>query len=148
MGSWIVRPVAVGSLLLIGVASLTLTQLSVDGSFGHDMLLGMVLFGPGLGAGFVAGSIASLTGITERDAGLASGLNTAAFHIGGAIGIAIMAAVALSQGSGATPAAAAVDGFNHAFVAAVVFAVVGIAGATALLGRPRSRRSATAAATP
>lgn len=133
------RPVALGALGLIGVASLTLTQLSVDGSFARDMLLGMVLFGPGLGAGFVAGSIASLTGVSHRDAGLASGLNNAAFHVGGAIGISIMSAVALTQGSGATPAAAMTDGFGKAFIAAVVFAAVGLVAAATLLGRPRRR---------
>jgi EmrB/QacA subfamily drug resistance transporter len=140
------RPVAVISLLLLGISSLTLTQLSVDGSFASDMLLGMVLFGPGLGAGFVAGSIASLTGITERDAGLASGLNTASFHVGGALGIAIMAAVALTQGVGANPAAAAVDGFNKAFIASAVFVAVGLVVAVTMLGRPRTLRLASAGA--
>lgn len=139
------RPVAVGALVLIGISSLTLTQLSVDGSFVSDMLLGMVLFGPGLGAGFVAGSIASLTGITPRDAGLASGLNNAAFHVGGALGISIMAAVALTQGTGANPATAATDGFGKAFIASAIFAAVGLLAAVTLLGRPRSLRLASTA---
>jgi EmrB/QacA subfamily drug resistance transporter len=133
------RPVAVGALILIGISSLTLTQLSVDGSFAKDMLLGMVLFGPGLGAGFVAGSIASLTGVKEQDAGLASGLNSASFHVGGAIGIAIMAGVAITQGKGANPAIAAVDGFGKAFIASAIFAAVGLLAALTLLGRPRQQ---------
>ena len=140
------RPVAVGGLVLIGISSLTLTQLSVDGSFVHDMLLGMVLFGPGLGAGFVAASIASLTGITERNAGLASGLNNTAFHVGGAIGIAIMAAVALTQGKGATPPIAMTDGFSKAFIACAIFAAVGLVAAVTLLGRPRTPQPLTTAA--
>jgi len=140
------RPVAVGALLLIGLSSLTLTQLSADGSFASDMLLGMVLFGPGLGAAFVTGSIASLTGVTERHAGIAAGLNNAAFQLGGALGIAIMAAVALTQGTGATPAIAATDGFNKAFVACALFAVAGLVAAVTLL-RGQRRRQPLAAVT-
>jgi EmrB/QacA subfamily drug resistance transporter len=142
------RPVAIGALTLIGVSSLTLTQLSADGSFASDMLLGMVLFGPGLGAGFVAGSIASLAGVTERDAGLAAGVNNAAFHVGGAIGISIMAAVAVTQGIGSTPAIAATDGFSKAFIASAIFAAVGLTAAATLLGRPRSPAAATPAQRP
>ena len=141
------RPVAIGALLLIGASSLSLTNLSPGGNFVDDVLLGMLLFGPGLGAGFVAGSIASLTGIPERDAGIASGLNSAAFHVGGAIGIAILAAVAVAQGTGANPGLAAVDGFNKAFIASAVFAAVGLLVAVTLLGRPR-RPQATVSTAP
>src|SRR5262249_14764351 len=92
-----------------------------------------------------AGSIASLTGVTERDAGLASGLNNAAFHVSGAIGIAVMAAVALTKGTGATPAIAMTDGFSKAFIACAIFAAVGLLAAVTLLGRPRSPQPVTSA---
>lgn len=132
------RPVAVTSLLLLAVACLTLTQVRADGNYVSNFLLGMVLFGPGLGAGFVAGSIASLTGVADRDAGLASGLNNAAFHVGGALGIAILATVAVSHARGPNPAVAMTAGFQAAFGVAIVFAAVGVLAALALLGRPRA----------
>jgi predicted MFS family arabinose efflux permease len=142
------RPVAIGALLLIGASSLSLTNLSLGGNFVDDVLLGILLFGPGLGAGFVAGSIASLSGVPERDAGVASGLNSAAFHVGGAIGIAIMAAVALTQGTGANPGLAAVDGFNKAFIASAFFAVAGLLVALTLLGPLRRRPQVVVSAAP
>ena len=43
----------------------------------------------GLGAAFVASQIASLTGVAERESGLAAGLVDSAFHVGSALGIAI-----------------------------------------------------------
>jgi EmrB/QacA subfamily drug resistance transporter len=132
------RPVAIAGLLLVGASCLTLTQLSVPGSFGTDMLLGMVLFGPGLGAGFVAGSIAALSGVPERDSGIASGVSNAAFHVGGALGIAIMASVAVSHASGANPLAAITHGFSVAFGVAIIFAGVGILASLFLLGRPKA----------
>jgi hypothetical protein len=141
------RPVAIAGLLLVGASCLTLTQLSVPGSFGTDMLLGMVLFGPGLGAGFVAGSIAALTGVPERDSGIASGVSNAAFHVGGALGIAIMASVAVSHASGANPLAAITHGFNVAFGVAIIFAGVGILASLFLLGRPKATATSTGTTT-
>jgi len=135
------RPVAVAGLLLIGLSCLSLTGISAQGSFTGDILLGMLLFGPGLGAAFVAGSVAGLAGVPARDSGAASGVNNAAFHIGGALGIAILSTVAVSAASGANPPAATTAGFQVAYAVAIVFAGLGILAALALLGRPR--RSAT-----
>ena len=135
------RPVAVGALVLIGLSSIAMTQVSADGSYLGDMFLGMVLFGPGLGAGFVAGSIASLAGVKPGDAGLASGLNSASFHIGGALGIAILSTVAVSQAVGASPPLAMTAGFSAAYGVTIVFAVLGIVAALFLLGKQRTPRA-------
>jgi EmrB/QacA subfamily drug resistance transporter len=133
------RPVAIAGLLLIGASCLTLTGISATGTFASDMLLGMLLFGPGLGASFVAGSIAGLAGVPERDSGLASGMNSAAFHIGGALGIAILATVAVSQAAGPDPLTAMTAGFGAAYEVALIFAGVGILASLFLLGRPRKQ---------
>jgi hypothetical protein len=47
------------------------------GSYLGDILPGLLVFGPGLGARYVPGSIASLAGVAEAKVGLASGLNNA-----------------------------------------------------------------------
>ena len=88
---------------LTGLGSLLLTQVSVGGSYLGDVFFALVLLGPGVGAAYVAGSIASLTGVPEADAGLASGLNNASFQIGGAVGVAILSTVAVSGAHGAAP---------------------------------------------
>ena len=137
------RPVAVAGLVLIGFSCLSLTGISARGSFVDDMLLGMLLFGPGLGAAFVAGSIAGLAGVPADDAGMASGVNTAAFHIGGALGIAILTTVAAAAATGPDPAAAMTAGFRTAFGVAIAFAVAGVLAALFLLGRPRKSATVT-----
>jgi MFS family permease len=137
------RPIATAGLLLIGASCLTLTSISVPGSFVDDMLLGMLLFGPGLGAAFVAGSVAGLAGIPARDSGVASGVNNAAFHIGGALGIAIVSSIALSAASGPNPAAATTTGFQAGFAVATAFAGLGILSALTLLGRQRRNATTT-----
>ncbi|HKE69647.1 MAG TPA: MFS transporter, partial [Nocardioidaceae bacterium] len=77
------RAIAIGGFVLTGSGCLLLTQISADGDYWSDIFLGLLVFGPGLGATFVAASVATLTGVAEGDAGLASGLNNAAFQIGG-----------------------------------------------------------------
>jgi EmrB/QacA subfamily drug resistance transporter len=142
------RPVAAVSLLTLVASCLILTQISVGGSYVDDMMVGMLLFGPGLGAGFTAAAIASLAGVAEQDAGLASGLNNASFHIGGALGIAIVSTVAVSHASGPNPLAALTEGFQAAFVAATIFPAIGVVAALVLLGRSRALRLAGASGQP
>jgi hypothetical protein len=138
------RPVATVGLALTGLGCLFLTQVSVDGSYFGDIFLGLLLFGPGLGATYVAGSIGSLAGATEADAGLASGLANSSFQIGGAIGVAIVSTVAVSQADGSDPLAALTNGFQSAFATAIIFAAVGLLAAVAVLGKLRLPTTAPA----
>ena len=131
------RWVATVGLALTGLGSLLLTQVSVNGSYLGDIFFGLLVFGPGLGAAYVAGSIGSLADVSEADAGLASGLNNSSFQIGGAIGVAIVSSVAVSHAEGADPLAALTNGFQSAFATAIIFAAVGLLFAVALLGKLR-----------
>jgi EmrB/QacA subfamily drug resistance transporter len=144
VGAW---PVAAAAMVLLGVGTLLLAQVSAGGSYVADLLPGLLLFGPGLGAGAVAASIAALSGVPEPDAGVASGTNTGAFQIGGAFGSAIAATVAASHAAGPDPVGLT-EGFQAAFTACVVLAVIGLALAVLLLRpwrghapTPRSRRT-------
>ena len=129
------RTITIAGMALTGLGCLLLTQVSVDGSYFGDIFLGLLVFGPGLGAVYVAGSIVSLAGIAEADAGLASGLNNSSFQIGGAVGVAILSTVAVSQARGADPLAALTNGFQAAFATAIIFSALGLLAAIALLGR-------------
>jgi EmrB/QacA subfamily drug resistance transporter len=131
------RSVAVVSMVLTGAGTALLTQVSVDGTYIEDIFFGLLVFGPGLGAGYVAGSVASLAGVAESEAGLASGLNNTSFQIGGAVGVAIVSSVAASQAEGADPLVALTNGFEAAFAAAIVFAVLGLVAAILLLGKAK-----------
>jgi hypothetical protein len=132
------RPLVVVGMVLTGLGCLLLTQVSVNGGYLSDIFFGLLVFGPGLGAGYVAGSIASLAGVAETEAGLASGLNNTSFQIGGAVGVAILSSVAVSQADGAEPLAALTNGYQAAFGAAIAFAVFGLLVAILLLGKLRA----------
>jgi MFS family permease len=133
-----VRRVAVVAMALTGLGSLLLTQVSVGGSYLGDLFFALVILGPGIGAAYVAGSIASLTGVAESEAGLASGLNNASFQIGGAVGVAILSTAAISGAhGGADRLAALTEGYQAAFAAAIAVAVLGMVAAGLLLGSRR-----------
>ena len=140
-----VRRVAVAGMALTGLGSVLLTQVSVGGGYLGDLLPALVLLGPGIGAAYVAGSIASLTGVAESDAGLASGLNNASFQIGGAVGVAILSTVAVSGAGGVVSLAELTDGYRSAFAAAIAVAALGVVAAGLLLG---GRRAPAPAAEP
>jgi EmrB/QacA subfamily drug resistance transporter len=137
------RPVAVTGTVLVGIGCLLLTQVSLNGSYLDDIFLGLLIFGAGLGAVFVAAQIAALYGIAEQESGLAAGLVDSSFNVGGALGIAILSTVAVSRaddvlaGSGENGHLQAMtEGFQTAFAVGVVFALLGLCAAVALLARP------------
>ena len=71
--------------------------MSAGGSFLADILGPSVLAGVGAALAFIAGTIAATTGAAERDAGLASGLLNTSQQVGGAIGVAAIAAIATAR---------------------------------------------------
>jgi EmrB/QacA subfamily drug resistance transporter len=136
------RLVAATGMVLMGAASLLLTQVSVGGSYFGDIFFGLLVTGPGIGLAFVTATVAALSGVAERESGLASGLNNTALQIGGALGVAIVTTVAVSRSDdylaaneGANPVVVLTEGFQSAFLALVVLAGVGLMLAPLLLGR-------------
>jgi EmrB/QacA subfamily drug resistance transporter len=136
------RPVAVTGMILVGAACLVLTQVSVEGSYLGDLFLGLLLFGAGLGATFVASQIAGLSGVAEQESGLAAGLVDSSFNVGSALGIALLTSVAVARTedllAGPDPPSAplaATEGFQTAFLVALGIALLGALLALALLRR-------------
>jgi EmrB/QacA subfamily drug resistance transporter len=141
------RPVAATGMALCGTGTLLLTQVPVDGGYFANVFPGMLVFGAGIGPVFATATIAALTGVPEREAGLASGLSNSAFQLGGALGVAIVTTVAVSRSEdylaanqGADPLAVLTEGFQTAFLACGVLAGLGAALALLLLGPTRAVR--------
>jgi EmrB/QacA subfamily drug resistance transporter len=130
-------PIAVG-LSLAALAFGLLSGVPVDGDYAIDLLPGLLIFGIGLGMAFVAASIGALEGISESASGLASGLINTMQQVGGALGVAILATVALTHSNGLIetgedPAHALTSGFSNAFYAGIGLAVLGVLGALLLI---------------
>jgi EmrB/QacA subfamily drug resistance transporter len=136
------RPVAAAGLALIGGGSLLLTQVSAHGAYFPDIFFGLLVCGLGIGLAFVTATVASLAGVAEQDAGLASGLSNTALQTGTALGVAIVTTVALSRSQaysaahrGAAAVQALTTGYHAAFAACAVLCVIGFAVALVLPGR-------------
>ncbi|MEC3978594.1 MFS transporter [Amycolatopsis sp. H20-H5] len=127
---WGYRIVAVTGMVLLGSGALLLSQASPGGTFFGELFPGLLVFGLGLGGSAVAGPVAALSGVRTEDSGLASGVTTAAFQVGGALGVAIVSTVAASR--------PLLDGISAGFTVVGGFAVLGLAVATILLGRERA----------
>jgi EmrB/QacA subfamily drug resistance transporter len=132
-------PLIAGLAFFIG-GLLLFARAPVDGNFTMDVLLPMILFGIGGGITFNPLLLAAMGDVEPQDSGLASGVVNTAFMMGGAVGLALLAAIASSRtdsllASGGNGAAATLSGYHYAFVTGAIFAVV--AGAGALLLRAK-----------
>jgi EmrB/QacA subfamily drug resistance transporter len=120
------KPILAFGMVLVTLGLLWFTQISVDGTFLGDLLGPSLLAGLGLGFAFVPVTIAAVSGIEDREQGLASGLINTSQQVGGALGLAVLAAIATSViGSSETPAKL-VEGFQAAFGVGACFAILGL----------------------
>jgi len=120
------KPVLVTGLTLIAVGLLWFSFVSPGGTFVGDVLFPSLLAAVGLGFSFVPVTIAAVTGVSNSDAGLASGLINTSQQIGGALGLAVLSAISISTigDRGRDPAALA-EGFGDAFLAGAAVAALG-----------------------
>jgi len=153
--SRLVGRVGAKPILMAGMASLTVglfwfTDISVSGTYVGSMLFPSLLTALGIGLAFVPATISAVAGVAPHEAGLASGLVNTARLFGGALGLAILAAIATSRTNadlrhaGATAHAALVSGFQLAFVVSAAFALAG--ALVVAFGLPRLPKRAPAQA--
>jgi EmrB/QacA subfamily drug resistance transporter len=140
------RAALVGGLVSAGAGLLLFARAPVDGGFVVDLLPVMLLLGGGAGLAFPALMTLAMSGATESDAGLASGLINTTVQVGGAIGLAVLATVATERtdglrGDGESLNSALNAGYHFAYLigAALVAIAIGVA-----LGALRSKALATA----
>ncbi|MEA2496915.1 MAG: hypothetical protein QOJ29_4826 [Thermoleophilaceae bacterium] len=134
-----VLPVGLG---LSTVALVLFAQLPVNGHYFADMLPAFLISGIGLALAFVPMSIGALKGVTQSDAGVASGLINTNQQIGGAIGVAAVTTIATTftshyvsghSGTTAFSPAALTHGFQAAFYVLAALAALGAVLAAVLV---------------
>jgi EmrB/QacA subfamily drug resistance transporter len=116
---------AAGMLLLAGVDS--------NGRYAADVLPGMLIAGLGLGIVLVCVSVAVLTGASDDEAGMLSGLNTTGHEIGGSLGVAVLATIATGAVASSSAARLA-SGIGDAFLIAA--GIAGTASVAAMILLP------------
>src|SRR5258708_37347347 len=88
------RPVIVAGNLTAALGVFLLSRIEVGGSYVSGLLPGMVVMSIGLGLMFVAITTAANAGVPAHQAGLAAALLSASQQIGGALGLAVLSAIA------------------------------------------------------
>lgn len=143
-------PFVAGSALMgLGLGSFALAP--VGGSYAAHVLPGMLLIGVGGGMLFMPLILTATASVGREDAGIASGLVTTSQQLGGALGLAVLVALAAARAHhlGATRSAlnAPDGGFHAAFLVGAALALVAAAIGWALLAdRPASPVPAPSAA--
>jgi EmrB/QacA subfamily drug resistance transporter len=142
------RPVIVAGCLIASAGVYCLSRIPVDGHYVHDILPGTLIMSFGLGAVFVGVATAANAGVPQRQAGLAAALLNASQQLGGALGLAILSAIATARTSSlladhvAVPRALT-SGFHQALLASSIFI---LAAALLAVRAPNTRGETTPAA--
>jgi EmrB/QacA subfamily drug resistance transporter len=145
------KPTLIVGLLLVAAGLVWFAQVSPDGGYVSDLLFPSLVIAWGLGLAFVPVTVAAVTGTRPDEAGLASGLINTAQQVGGALGLAILAAVANGRTSDViasgerNPAVALTEGFQDAFLVGAGFALLAAFLAAVMISSRDSREHAEAA---
>jgi EmrB/QacA subfamily drug resistance transporter len=136
------KPLLTFGMILQGVGLLLFARISADGSFLSDMLLPGLLVAIGIPFAFIPSTISAVAGVAPQEAGLASGLVNTSRLFGGALGLAILAAIATAQTNAdlhhmVAAHVALTAGFKLAFLVSVGFSLAGML--VALIGLPSVR---------
>jgi EmrB/QacA subfamily drug resistance transporter len=125
--------------LVLIVAGLALfARAPVDGTYVVDVLPVMLLLGVGAGLCFPSLMTLAMSGATQSDSGLSSGLVNTSLQVGGALGLAVLATLSSTRtesllADGESRAEALTGGYHLAFfVAAGLVALAVVAAATVL----------------
>jgi EmrB/QacA subfamily drug resistance transporter len=132
------RATLIPSLLSICAGLLLFARTPVDGTYVIDLMPPMVLLGLGAGLGFPALMMLAMSGATESDSGLASGLVNTSVQVGGAIGLAVLATLATERthgllADGESRASALNSGFHLAYLIGAALVLVAIVVALGVL---------------
>ncbi len=155
VGRFGAKPLLITGMSLLTVGLLWFTQISANGHYVSDMLGASLLTAIGLGLSLVPATISAVAGVQPAEAGLASGVVNTSRLFGGALGLAILAAIATDRTNSELRRLGArgvhdalTSGFQLAFLIGAGFALIGAGVAAFGLPRIPARRAQPAAVTP
>ena len=125
-------------LLLAGLVMITaalgwLTWVPAHAGYATDLLPVFVLFGVGGGLTLPAVTTLGMSGATDADAGVISGAFNTMQQVGGALGLALLTAIAASRTGDGTSAQALTSGYHLAWAAGAVLGCASILVAAIML---------------
>lgn len=123
------KPFLATGPLFLAVGFYLLTHIRLDGNYWHDVFPGVSINAIGMGLSFISMTLAATSGVPKHFSGLASGVLNTSQQVGGAIGLAILSAVAVSATNHGlatdhrlNAVQARLDGYHSAFFTAIILA--------------------------
>ncbi|MBO8185277.1 MFS transporter [Streptomyces spirodelae] len=133
------RPALVMSFLISVAGLLLLSGVAPSDGYASGVLPGMLVTSLGCGLGLPALTVAALTGTTEENAGLGSAVLNSVQQVGGAVGVAVLVALATHRSDAlaaqGAPLRAATEGFSLALTVAAALLALGAVLIATLLGK-------------
>ncbi|MFE7132214.1 MFS transporter [Streptomyces sp. NPDC057638] len=142
-----VRPALVGSFLITAAGLLLLSGVAPSDGYASGVLPGMLVTSLGCGLSLPALTVAALTGTTGENAGIGSAVLSSVQQVGGAVGVAVLVALATRHGDAPAPGEslrAATEGFSLALTAAAALLALGALLIATSLGKNREALPAEA----
>jgi MFS family permease len=146
LSAWLITRLGLRAVLLTGLALIAaglalFARVPVHGRYIPDVLPVMLLIGGGAGLAMPALMGFAMSSATPGDAGLVSGLFATGAQLGGALGLAVLAALATARtnvllAGGKATAPALTGGYHLAFAVSAAIAGSGILLAAAVLRPP------------
>ncbi|HWK25550.1 MAG TPA: MFS transporter [Solirubrobacter sp.] len=138
-----VKPALVSGLALVAIGLYWFAQISPNGTYVGDILFPALIFALGLGFAFVPMMVAASAGVEPHEAGLASGLINTSQQVGGALGLAVLVAIANARTdslaeAGSRMPVALTEGFQAALTVGAGVAIAGALLALLLVGNVKS----------
>ncbi len=136
------RTTLIPGLILIAIGLALFARVPVDGEYVRDILPAGLLLGAGVGAAFPTLMTLAMSGATQSDAGLASGLVNTTAQVGAAIGLAVLATLSETRtenllAEGEERLAALTGGYHVGFIVGTALVVVAIVVAITVLREAR-----------
>ncbi|GAT70992.1 transporter [Planomonospora sphaerica] len=137
LGRFGAKPLVTGGLLVLAAGAVGLSLVRPDGAFASDVLPASLVAAVGMSLAYIPAMMSALSGARPEDSGLASGIVNTTYQVGSALGLAVMTAIATSQGAAeAGGVSRLTDGFQAAFIGAGIVAAAGAVLTLVLMRRP------------
>lgn len=125
---------------ILGAGLLYLGRAPADAAYWSDLFPGFLAFGVGIGFSMMAVQAAAFSGIDHTVAGVAGGVIETSREVGGALGVAVVATIAVARADdvlagGSAPQAALTEGFQRGAQVAALIAFAAALAAGVLLRR-------------
>jgi predicted MFS family arabinose efflux permease len=141
-----VKTTVVSGMLLLAAGMAVLSLVRPDGSFVVDVLPASLIAAAGMSLAFIPSLGTAISSARPEEGGLASGIVNTSYQVGSALGLAVMTAIAASQGADQLgDITALTDGYSAAFIGAATVAAAGAVLAALLLRIPKATAAAATA---